>query len=337
MPFIITCPSCSTRMRARDEFAGRRLKCGKCGAAISFPVVAVATDIPVATVAAQPAIGGDTEAQQRTAEIRNQPERTSDWSPVLLCGLFGGGAIFLLLLFGMIAWFATRSPKNTAVVAERKAEFKEADLSKEDERIVEANAKRMIGIWEIRVRQGKWIDTQEPFVRVAFANDGKAIFGIHNSANRPEAHRGVFETDCILTGVGRMRLNNGKGIYKFEDNGNLTLCFSTRSGDSAPADFQVQNDNQVLFTLARTEMMEGSSLYLTKEEFKKKLDSLTANKHIDKGAFLEKELINSVGQPVRTATRDNKKTWYWQCKDGTFVVEWYANSGLCWIISLSDF
>ncbi|MBX9581755.1 MAG: hypothetical protein K2X87_15740, partial [Gemmataceae bacterium] len=37
MPITLTCPSCTKRFRARDESAGKRVKCPFCQAAVGVP------------------------------------------------------------------------------------------------------------------------------------------------------------------------------------------------------------------------------------------------------------------------------------------------------------
>src|SRR5581483_5741728 len=47
MPIVITCPSCSTTLKAPDTAAGKKVKCPKCTSAISVPAAeAPALDEP---------------------------------------------------------------------------------------------------------------------------------------------------------------------------------------------------------------------------------------------------------------------------------------------------
>lgn len=54
MPITLGCPSCGKRFRARDESAGKRVKCPYCGAAVSVPMAEESTSAAAATSALPP-------------------------------------------------------------------------------------------------------------------------------------------------------------------------------------------------------------------------------------------------------------------------------------------
>ena len=59
MPIVVTCPGCSTTLKAPDNAAGRRLKCPKCTSAIDVPAPAppeeIVEDLPAGAIQEEPA------------------------------------------------------------------------------------------------------------------------------------------------------------------------------------------------------------------------------------------------------------------------------------------
>jgi hypothetical protein len=79
MPIVVTCPSCSTALKAPDTAAGKRFKCPKCSSAIEVP--ADAAPEAEEEYADEPA-----PAPARKGEVRRREERApasapppSDW------------------------------------------------------------------------------------------------------------------------------------------------------------------------------------------------------------------------------------------------------------------
>jgi DNA-directed RNA polymerase subunit M/transcription elongation factor TFIIS len=46
MPIMITCPGCKSKLRIRDEYAGKAMKCPRCSASVSIPSEDVAEVAP---------------------------------------------------------------------------------------------------------------------------------------------------------------------------------------------------------------------------------------------------------------------------------------------------
>jgi TM2 domain-containing membrane protein YozV len=78
MPIVVTCPSCSTALKAPDTAAGKRFKCPKCSSAIEVP--ADAAPEAEEAFADEPA-----PAPARKGEVRRREERApappppADW------------------------------------------------------------------------------------------------------------------------------------------------------------------------------------------------------------------------------------------------------------------
>lgn len=53
MPYLFTCPHCSTRTEVEDEYSGQSGQCVVCGRAITLPDFAPATDVPPPATAAR--------------------------------------------------------------------------------------------------------------------------------------------------------------------------------------------------------------------------------------------------------------------------------------------
>src|SRR5688572_14516442 len=58
MPIPVTC-TCGKRVAAKDEFAGKRLKCPSCGGAIAIPASQAAAPQPAAPAQADPLFASD--------------------------------------------------------------------------------------------------------------------------------------------------------------------------------------------------------------------------------------------------------------------------------------
>ena len=54
MPVVCQCPSCKAKYELGDQYAGRKIKCPKCGAAVTVPVAAAKPPLPVATAVSSP-------------------------------------------------------------------------------------------------------------------------------------------------------------------------------------------------------------------------------------------------------------------------------------------
>jgi predicted Zn finger-like uncharacterized protein len=87
MPIRLTCPSCSTALSVKDEFAGRAVKCPKCNGVIPgskpadpappAPPPPKAAPVPGKPV---PARAGDAEPAAPSAKITGKPVAGGDWA-----------------------------------------------------------------------------------------------------------------------------------------------------------------------------------------------------------------------------------------------------------------
>src|SRR4051794_30681785 len=71
MPIPVSCPSCSATFRVKDEYAGKRAKCPKCGEPLTIPTAIQAAEtlleppsVPAQPVAAGPASAGRPKSAQ---------------------------------------------------------------------------------------------------------------------------------------------------------------------------------------------------------------------------------------------------------------------------------
>jgi hypothetical protein len=103
MPIIVDCPDCGGRFKARDELAGRRVKCPKCGEAVKVPAdeeePAVAAG-PPRRERRPPADDEDTRPRRRRGRADDEddeddePRRKSNKGLIItLCA--GGGALLV--------------------------------------------------------------------------------------------------------------------------------------------------------------------------------------------------------------------------------------------------
>jgi predicted Zn finger-like uncharacterized protein len=81
MPLTVACPSCSTKLRVRDELVGRKVKCPKCNSVIdvadeSPPVVEDVKEILPRRPTADGVNGGESQSPKRQA--REQDETDDD-------------------------------------------------------------------------------------------------------------------------------------------------------------------------------------------------------------------------------------------------------------------
>ncbi len=112
----VACSGCGASFHARDEHAGRRGRCPQCGAAVLVPAVAAAAAAPSAPHAAAPGPAtapshGPHPAPGRPAHAGPRPHghrarglharELSSGPPVWLLP-----SIALVILFGVVAWFA---------------------------------------------------------------------------------------------------------------------------------------------------------------------------------------------------------------------------------------
>ena len=82
MSIAVTCPSCSVSFTAKDDYAGKRAKCPKCGEPLIVPGVTDRVKMPPPVVAARPKPAEDDPPRARkpsgAANERSKPRRKDD-------------------------------------------------------------------------------------------------------------------------------------------------------------------------------------------------------------------------------------------------------------------
>jgi hypothetical protein len=77
MSLIIVCPSCGSKLKVPDNFAGRRAKCSKCGNPISVP----ATEEPEVIARPAPRLAPAQEQMKPKPQERYEPEPQAKYGP----------------------------------------------------------------------------------------------------------------------------------------------------------------------------------------------------------------------------------------------------------------
>jgi Prolyl oligopeptidase family len=106
MAIVVSCPSCERNIKAKDELAGKKIKCAGCGELIPLP------NQRKSGIAASSRADHDEdeirgskdeleERSRRTKKPRKKKKQTK--SNFLLLGVIGGGAAFVLLVALMVA------------------------------------------------------------------------------------------------------------------------------------------------------------------------------------------------------------------------------------------
>jgi predicted Zn finger-like uncharacterized protein len=142
MPIVVSCPSCSARFNAKDEWAGRKAKCPKCGTVLTVPAAgpadapappaapkpspspkppAAATPAPRPVPKPEPAAAGfdvvDDETEEDTEEAPSprKPARKSG-SGVLknVLGILGGLALLGCVTCGGVGYWLYSSAQRLA-------------------------------------------------------------------------------------------------------------------------------------------------------------------------------------------------------------------------------
>jgi TM2 domain-containing membrane protein YozV len=94
MPIVVTCPGCSTTLKAPDAAAGKKVKCPKCTSAVPVPAAdsppVIEEDEVVEEAPAAPRrSSGAVSTRRREAEVEAGPdEPPPDWqSNRMVCGI----------------------------------------------------------------------------------------------------------------------------------------------------------------------------------------------------------------------------------------------------------
>lgn len=113
MPIAVRCPHCGRGYNARDELAGRQVKC-QCGQVLSVPASPPPADplsqlaaLEAASLAASP-VGRPPGSSRLALRTGRKQARKPAFSGAVIAAI-GGGAVVLLLLVGVMVSFSVRS------------------------------------------------------------------------------------------------------------------------------------------------------------------------------------------------------------------------------------
>lgn len=119
MAISVSCEDCGYELRARDEHAGRRVRCPDCSGPIEVPAPRRSGSRPkrrpaaAASRSASPARSG---ASRNSGRSGGQRKRNSQSSPYLVPGLIGGG-VALLLIIGLVVFLTSGGNDETNTTA----------------------------------------------------------------------------------------------------------------------------------------------------------------------------------------------------------------------------
>jgi predicted Zn finger-like uncharacterized protein len=115
MAIALTCPSCERALKVKDELAGRKIKCPKCGTVIA--VMSKAADSEARITAKKPARVQQDEEPEEEERPKKKKKKKSKSNSALLIGVAIGG----VALIGVIVLFLMMSGGNAKekVVAKR--------------------------------------------------------------------------------------------------------------------------------------------------------------------------------------------------------------------------
>lgn len=117
MPISVQCPGCGKGLHGKDELAGKRVKCPKCGHEFAFPA---SGHKPSSSQTAPPIISPPRVASTNASEALPAPV-TSPQRGISRYALYGSGAVVTAFLIAGVAFFVVpgknRTPAKNEVAA----------------------------------------------------------------------------------------------------------------------------------------------------------------------------------------------------------------------------
>jgi len=116
LAITLSCPSCEKGLKVKDELAGRKIKCPKCGSVFAVPGVKAAIDERVSAKKPSPAPvrkDDDEESEEEVPVKKKKKKKAKSNRGLLIGAAIGGLALVLIAVLFYLFW----NPAKEKVVA----------------------------------------------------------------------------------------------------------------------------------------------------------------------------------------------------------------------------